>query len=470
MPEMSEEQLRAMRALAENHARSKGWKVGKALGSGGSAAVFAVQTPGEELAVKVYEPSFFEEENGPAERHRLELQQQLIGHDCPSLVSIRAIEFSLGTCFMSMEYLPWVELSKCLSSVPRANIWPLVSQLVTAVRYLEDKGLVHRDIKPHNIMVSSDFASLKLIDLGVVRELVDGDDRSDGTDHGKRRPFVATAQYSSPEYLFRLTEPSAELWKGLTFYQIGAVIHDLVAQKPLFHDEVATENRYAVAMAVLRKAPEMPADTAVPIELRRLATYCLSKDLQLRLQLVRWADFEPPHGDQEAALLRRFEQIAETKRGPVAQIEEQRRLDMERSRIVEALLTALNNELKTGATSQMHPEKIAQRSQRDRGMFRLHLPNCSFVIDASIACSWREQEPPLTAAVAVRCVLAHRDKQSEWSEPELTIGTLTPPPHDIDDLVASLRKIFIAATHEALNAIDCGLAIEANAVVDLRVQ
>ncbi|BCQ54637.1 hypothetical protein BLKGLAD_36990 [Burkholderia gladioli pv. gladioli] len=470
MPEMSEEQLRLMRALADQHALPKGWTVGETLGSGGSAAVFAVQTPDDRLAVKVYDPSFFSGENGPAERHRLELQRRLIDHDCQTLVSIKAIEFNLDTCFMSMEYLPWTELSKCLDAVPRENIWPLVSQLVAAVRYLEDKGLVHRDIKPHNVMVSPDFNALKLIDLGVVRELVAGDDRSDGTDHGKRRPFVATAQYSSPEYLFRLTEPSPELWQGLTFYQIGAVIHDLVARKALFYDEVATENRYAVAMSVLRKAPNIPSDASVPLELRRLATYCLSKDLRLRLQLVRWEDFAPPSGDREATLLRRFEQIAEAKRGPVAQIEEQRRLDLERSQAVDAMLDTLNSELKAGVTAQMFPERIALRAQPDRGMFRLHLPNCNSVIDASIACSWNEEEPPQTASVAVRCVLQHRDKHSEWSAPELTVGTLGPGAKSTDDLAASLRKILIATVHEALDQIDNGIVVEADTVVELRIR
>lgn len=470
MPEMSTAKLGAMRGLAEEYARSRDWAIGETVGSGGSAAVFLTETPMGSRALKVYDPTFFQEENGQAERHRLELQQRLVGHDCPSLVSIEAIDFHLDTCFMSMEFLPWHELSKCLDAVPREQLWPLVSQLVSAVRFLEDAGLVHRDIKPHNVMVSKDYASLKLIDLGVIREIEDGEDRPDGTDQGHRRPFLATAQYSSPEYLFRLREPSPELWKGLTFYQIGAVIHDLIASKPLFDDEVATANRYAVAMAVLSKAPAIPADPTVPPELRRLATYCLTKDLDLRLRLLRWEDFEPPGDDEEALLARRFEQRTGGQRGQVTLIEEQRRLALQRERTIESLLRVLEGELKAGATASMHPERVPFKTQDERGMFRLHLPGSTLVIDALIGFAWMEQETPLVAAVSLACTLKQKGAQTEWMMPSAVAGRLGPREDEIGLLAASLRKRLIRAATRALDEIESGSETEVETPKDLSVE
>jgi len=470
MAEMSTVKLGAMRALAEDYARSRDWTIEDTLGSGGSAAVFLAETPMEKKALKVYDPTFFQEENGQAERHRLELQQRLVGHDCPSLVSIEAIDFDLDTCFMSMEYLPWYELSKCLDAIPREQLWTLISQLVSAVRFLEDAGLVHRDIKPHNIMVSKDYASLRLIDLGVIREIEDGGDRPDGTDQGHRRPFLATAQYSSPEYLFRLREPSPELWKGLTFYQIGAVIHDLITRKSLFDDEVATANRYAVAMAVLSKAPAIPADPTAPLELRRLATYCLTKDLDLRLKLVRWADFEQPGNDEEALLARRFEQRTGGQRGQVALIEEQRRLALQREQTTELLLRALEGELKAGATASMHPERITFKAQDDRGMFRFHVPGSTLVIDASIEFAWVEQESPLVAAVSLACTLKQKEAQTEWMAPSVIAGRLGPGEDEIGLLAASLRKRLIRAATRALNEIENGFETEVGTPKNLSVE
>ena len=223
-----------------------------------------------EVALKVYVPSYLSGTGGAAERHRIELQRKLIGHDCSSLIGYRSIAFEESTCFIEMEFLPWQDMSRCLKEIPREAIAPLTQQLVEAVQFLDAAGLVHRDIKPANVLVSPEFDRLVVIDLGVVRETSNEEDRSDGTDHGVLRPFIATAQYSSPEYLFRTTAPSPDLWHALTIYQIGGVLHDLIARRPLFDEEVQTGNRYAVAFAVQQRMPSLDAFSDVATGLRTL--------------------------------------------------------------------------------------------------------------------------------------------------------------------------------------------------------
>lgn len=191
-----------------------------------------------------------------------------------------------------MEFFPGIELKKVIGEVPDDAVAPLIRQLVEAVRFLENNNLVHRDIKPENILVSSDFTQLKLLDLGVVREMSGDEDRVDGTDHGVKRPFIATAQYSSPEYLFRLEPPSIALWRGLTIYQVGGVLHDLVCKKPLFEQAVAADNKYALAMAVMREVPDFTEISSSVSTWAALAARCLTKDSELRLQLVDWSDFD----------------------------------------------------------------------------------------------------------------------------------------------------------------------------------
>jgi len=164
----------------------------------------------------------------------------------------------------------------------------LFLDVLEAVAHAHANLIVHRDIKPANILVSPDFKHTKLVDLGVIRP-VDGIE-ADATDHGLQRPFVATAQYSSPEYLFRLIEPSAELWRALTIYQIGGVLHDLIMRKPLFNDAVLTNNRYVLAMAVYQQTPAVVAPDVEPY-LINLARKCLQKDHQKRLSLVGWGSF-----------------------------------------------------------------------------------------------------------------------------------------------------------------------------------
>ena len=296
--------------------------------AGGSAAVFKVETPDGVRAFKVFDPRFLEGIGGPAERNRLALQRKLIGHDCPYLVRVYSIEEAEGTAFVEMEFCPWPQMSKCLSSVPDSEVPSLISQLVTVVRFLEERNIVHRDVKPENIHLSPNSNVLKVLDLGVAR-LLDTDESGDAgmTDRENLRPFLATAQYSSPEYLFRLDEPTPRLWKALNFYQVGAVLHDLIMKSALFQEEVEIGNRWLVARAVLTKTPSFadvnPNRLAA---LKALSARCLVKDLETRLQIVRWSDFDTEGGTDPLARLRGRLQRGEVG-APAAALESRIRYD-----------------------------------------------------------------------------------------------------------------------------------------------
>ncbi len=263
------------------------------VGSGGSAAIFRVSTPAGDKAIKVYDPKFFSGSGAAAERKRLELQRSLIGHGCRSLVAVHSVIEAEGTAFIEMEFVSWPQLKNALGNVPDEKVSSLTQQLVEAVIFLETLDIAHRDVKPENIHVSEDFVHLKLIDLGIARALsVPDEEGTEATDHGLRRPFIATAQYSSPEYLFRLDAPSPSLWKALNLYQVGAVLHDLINKKPLFQDEVDVGNRFVVAKAVLSKTATFPdTDPSRLAQQKALAARCLVKDMITRLQIVSWSDF-----------------------------------------------------------------------------------------------------------------------------------------------------------------------------------
>lgn len=262
------------------------------LDAGGSAAVFKVTRGNNIRAIKIFDPKFFSGEGALAERRRLQVQRRLINHNCPSLVQTYHADEAEGTAIIDMEYLAWPQLAKVLDKIPDDDVIPLIGQLVLAVRYLESLNIVHRDIKPENIHVSDDFKRLKLLDLGVVRSF-DNIGEQGITDHGNIRPFLATAQYSSPEYLFRLDEPTEKLWRGLNFYQVGAVLHDLIKKEPIFHHEISLGNRWLVARAVLSQKPIF-SDVNINrlSRAKALSLRCLTKDIDTRLSLVTWEDFK----------------------------------------------------------------------------------------------------------------------------------------------------------------------------------
>lgn len=248
---------------------------------------------------------------------------------------------------MEMEFNPWPEMTELLSSVPDDAVVKLITQLVDAVRFLEAKGIVHRDIKPENIHVAADFTQLKLLDLGVARDVepIEVDDAA-VTDHGNLRPFLATAQYSSPEYLFRLDEPSAKLWKGLNIYQVGAVLHDLIMKKPLFHHEMSLGNRWLVARAILTKPPSFADDQPGRLSnLKSLAVRCLVKDLDARLQLVGWDDFVLEGASDPMTALQARLKKSSVKGGPLARIAAEARLDFDRSDFTTRFIDRIRSEL-----------------------------------------------------------------------------------------------------------------------------
>jgi eukaryotic-like serine/threonine-protein kinase len=348
MPALDDKVIKDVTERLEAYLATKvGYATPIYLTSGGSAAIFQVQSPTGLRAFKVFDPRFFEGAAGEAERRRLEVQRRLIGHECASLVQTYEVEESLGTAFMEMEFVPWEDLNKVLPQVPDAEVTTLIKQLVEAARFLEDQGIVHRDIKPENIKISPDFKILRLLDLGVARDIEapDGVDAA-VTDHGNLRPFLATAQYSSPEYLFRLDKPSERLWKGLNFYQVGAVLHDLIMKVPLFHQEMEAGNRWLVSKAVLTKTPSFAGGEVNRLrDLKALAARCLVKDLDLRLQIVGWEDFLFEGANDPLSALRGRLSKGTMGVGPQGKAAAEARLEFERNTFAKSFMDRVRTEL-----------------------------------------------------------------------------------------------------------------------------
>jgi serine/threonine-protein kinase len=325
------------------------------INAGGSAAVFKVQAPQGYRAFKVFDPKFINDEIGSKERHRLTLQERLINHACEFLVQTYSIETAEETAFIEMEFVEWPQLKNCLAEVPDEKVTQLIDQLVQAVQYLEALNIVHRDIKPENIHVSPDWTKLTLLDLGVVREFDPGPEAGE-TDQGGLRPFLATAQYSSPEYLFRLDEPSPDLWRALNFYQVGAVLHDLVMKEAIFQSEINTGNRWLVAKAVLTKEATFVDGTPERMAAHKsLARRCLEKDMSTRLQLVEWNDFTTLGSGRTLNSLR--ERLHANRAKGETKIA--RQLNFERGEFIEALTSKVRDRLvavcQTDLPIKLHP-------------------------------------------------------------------------------------------------------------------
>jgi eukaryotic-like serine/threonine-protein kinase len=391
MPDISEAVREDIEARLGRFLTTKmGYSQPTYVGAGGSAAIYKVDTPSGVRAIKVYDPKFFTNENAKAEGRRLELQRSLIGHDCSTLVKVFSVEEAEHTAFIEMEFVPWPQLKKVLASVPDEKISGLIRQLVEAVVFLEKLDIAHRDVKPENIHVAEDFSLLKLIDLGVSRIMSPRDEEgSDATDHGQKRPFIATAQYSSPEYLFRLDAPSPNLWKALNIYQVGAVLHDLISKKPLFDDEVNLDNRWLVARAVLTKVPNFPdADPTRLVAQKALATRCLAKDMETRLRIVSWSDFTFEAATDGLSVLKSRLAKGKGLAGSQSAAAIDERLRFEREQFAKRFCEAIRTELIGACDRMVHVTMVVSSSGRALGYeFQLEIGQRATVL-ANVHLDW----------------------------------------------------------------------------------
>ena len=163
MPALDKDMIEKLEEKVNSYLKKKvGYKFDSYVNSGASAAIFKVTSPEGDRAVKVFDPKFFSGPKRESERKRLALQESLIGHKCQNLVTVYAVEEAEDTAFMEMEFVLWPSLIKLLPHIPDDKIQPLIYQLYKAVKFLEDKNIVHRDIKSDNIHVSPDFTKLIL--------------------------------------------------------------------------------------------------------------------------------------------------------------------------------------------------------------------------------------------------------------------------------------------------------------------
>lgn len=271
------------------------WTVKSYVATGKSAVVLKAMRGDQVAALKVFDPELIRRCGKDVQEGRINLELSLRGKDHPGLVKV----LDGGVCaerqvfFIAMEFLDYPNLSTCVSELPRGLLWQIIWQVAGAARFLESLQLAHRDIKPSNIVLDADFQRAVLLDFGILTRFGE----SELADGGKRG-FIGTLRYSSPEFLAGEEQDTREGWRALTFYQLGAVLHDMIMRRPLFDE--SSEPLTRLAAAVKSELPHIEAQD-VPRELVLLSKHCLTKDPSLRLRLVRWEDFEP-HGSGAPAI------------------------------------------------------------------------------------------------------------------------------------------------------------------------
>jgi len=195
-------------------------------GAGGSAQVWRAEDEqtGEEVAVKRLHPVVFAD---PAARRRLERESRALQElDSPNIVRIRDTHVTDDEAALVLDYVPGVSLHQRLAEhgrLPAAEAIAVIKDVAAALTTAHAAGVVHRDVKPANIILADDGRAL-LTDFGVARQ--DGGDTASGaltavTDPGL---VVGSLRYMSPEQL--RGEPATP---ASDQYGLAAVAYEMVS-------------------------------------------------------------------------------------------------------------------------------------------------------------------------------------------------------------------------------------------------
>src|SRR3954453_9070036 len=174
------------------------YRIVNAIGQGGMGHVFKAEHKllGRIEAIKVLPKSKSTPEAVAAFQREIRAQAQL---DHPNLVRVSYADFEGDTYFFVTEYVPGTDLRKLVrrnGPLPYAIAATIISQAAEGLHYAHRRGLVHRDVKPGNLLVTPDGRT-KITDLGLAWFLME--ELAGGGRTGKSGSLVGTADYLAPE-------------------------------------------------------------------------------------------------------------------------------------------------------------------------------------------------------------------------------------------------------------------------------
>jgi eukaryotic-like serine/threonine-protein kinase len=206
------------------------YRIVNAIGQGGMGHVFKAEHKllGRIEAIKVLPKSRSTPEAVAAFQREIRAQAQL---DHPNLVRVSYADYEGDTYFFVTEYVPGTDLRKLVrrnGPLPYSTAATIVSQAAEGLHYAHRRGLVHRDVKPGNLLVTPDGRT-KITDLGLAWFLVE-ELEGGKVVAGRTKSLVGTADYLAPE---TIREPD-KILPVSDVYALGCTLYYAVTGKVPF--------------------------------------------------------------------------------------------------------------------------------------------------------------------------------------------------------------------------------------------
>jgi serine/threonine protein kinase len=259
------------------------------LGAGGMGVVYKARDTrlNRTVAIKVLPSNKVSE----PERKRRFIQEaraaSALNH--PNIVTLHDVGSQSGIDFIVMEYVAGKTLDQRIprKGMPLKQALSIAIQMADALAAAHRAGLVHRDLKPGNVMVTKD-GQVKVLDFGLAklaeRSTPSGVDSAETLQSGTRSlteegMILGTVAYMSPEQA-----EGKKLDARSDIFSFGAVLYEMVTGQRAF----TRESNLAILTAILREEPKSVSQivTGLPREFERILNRCLRKERERRWQTM----------------------------------------------------------------------------------------------------------------------------------------------------------------------------------------
>jgi WD40 repeat protein/tRNA A-37 threonylcarbamoyl transferase component Bud32 len=209
------------------------------------------------------------EHSGLRERARLRNEAQAAAQLMhPNVVQIFEIGEHQGLPFLAMEYVAGGNLTRTLRAMPQAFRWSarLTETMARAIHVAHQRGIVHRDLNPSNILIALD-GTPKISDFGLAKFLVDDKGLS------LSGVFLGTPSYMAPE---QVSGNGQTIGPGTDVYALGALLYEMLTGAAPFRGFTPMETLCQVMEAQL--VPPSRLRHGVPEDLETICLKCLDRD------------------------------------------------------------------------------------------------------------------------------------------------------------------------------------------------
>ena len=255
------------------------YQITELLGAGGMGEVYRAHDGrlDRDVALKLLPAAWFSDE--AARARLLREARAAAGLNHPNICTIHEVGEADGQPFIAMEHVPGEPLNAVLArgSVPLDSTLRYAGQLADALAHAHDRGVIHRDLKSANIVITPDGRA-KILDFGVAKRLPIGEGAQAMTNSAleltQEGSIVGTLPYMSPEQLRgQPADARSDIWA------MGVVIFEMASGGRPFTGQTSFE----VTSAILNHPPR-PTGGTVPPALGAVIERCLTKEPDRRYQ------------------------------------------------------------------------------------------------------------------------------------------------------------------------------------------